>query len=724
MTLPALISCREQLDPFEELAAAWASPKLYQSDVQISRNGEPIAELGISAIIPGNVALPAPIPLYWDQSDTFLATFSPLRPINPTPEQLVLMREITAILLQAPSSRKRPADRDFVILFIPTVPHEHLETWMSEFQGTVPLLDAFERNETPIGIIRVVASHSEPRLFCKWIVPDNPKDALQVELKPLPRRRNFLQPRPAQAEPDSPGAKKIIAVPVDSCTLDKLPAQNAMVGLLISAILDRMAATMVADALRKTVLRDVGMQDLSHVLTAITTPLAQASTDYQLYEFYGDAVLKFTASCQLFFRQPDWREGLLSENRDKIINNKYLAQAALDHGLDRFILNNRFTPRKWDAPYTSKKLEQAPEKQRILSLKVLADVVEAIIGAAYLEGGVQKAQACLHCLVPGIDIEFESRLNRGRIHNHVDTDRIATLIGYTFQDASLITEALTHPSCEHDQVTQSYQRLEYLGDAVLDMLVVSELAKQSHRGTQTSSFHEKLNHRDLGKGILAQGKMTMIKHSLVNANLLAFFCMELATPDATSPEGFRFLWDDMYVIGPCVSLVRDTCLPRHVSLRLEILKALNTSPQYPWELLARLHADKFLSDIVESVLGAIFLDAGLEACHTFLDNIGILPYFRRILSENVNVQHPRNAAQDLYKHEGTLSFKSRRIETRGKQATYQCSVMLNKNVLAFAEGSRSAEEAEIRVAHMLIKGSQPAGKKRKTSHSPEISEQE
>lgn len=51
-------------------------------------------------------------------------------------------------------------------------------------------------------------------------------------------------------------------------------------------------------------------------------------------------------------------------------------------------------------------------------------------------------------------------------------------IGYKFKNASLLEEALTHPSLSHDQKNKSiinYERLEFLGDSVLGMLVAELL---------------------------------------------------------------------------------------------------------------------------------------------------------------------------------------------------------------------------------------------------------
>jgi dsRNA-specific ribonuclease len=146
---------------------------------------------------------------------------------------------------------------------------------------------------------------------------------------------------------------------------------------------------------------------------------------------------------------------------------------------------------------------------------------------------------------------------------------------------------------------------------------------------------------------------------------------------------------------------------RHQELREEILHELKYGFKYPWELFSRLRPDKFMSDIVESTLGAIFIDSGadigLAHCTAFVERLGLLSYVRRVIAENVDVQHPRNKAQDvLGKTVGQLQFKSRRVEAKGVAATYRCTATMNKNEVAIIEGCASADEAEIKTALWVI----------------------
>lgn len=53
--------------------------------------------------------------------------------------------------------------------------------------------------------------------------------------------------------------------------------------------------------------------------------------------------------------------------------------------------------------------------------------------------------------------------------------KLEEITGYTFRDPRLARTALTHPSYANDHNCESYQRLEYLGDAILDFVIAEKL---------------------------------------------------------------------------------------------------------------------------------------------------------------------------------------------------------------------------------------------------------
>ncbi|OJJ50718.1 hypothetical protein ASPZODRAFT_86279 [Penicilliopsis zonata CBS 506.65] len=739
-SLPSTLEVSGQLDPWVGLAHAWSAPDIHRSLVTIRK--KPVidgpATEDMSLILTTPLAMPSvePLTLYWDAESTFevsIETDAQQEPPVAAPavggsmlsaDEVTTLREITAVYIHAPHSNPPYTENDFVALFHPQMPTDQLPAWLHSVQGRRPAVEAYRLSLHPqsMGLVRDKVRYDAPHVFKQWHV-DMDDASLEVECYKLSPRRNLLHPLPPFS-PLPPSSPRSSSSPPpssssssspdveDTCTVDRLPADQALIGLFIPAVLDQLEAALLATRLRRTVLRDIPFATNRHILTAITAPSAQTRTHYQRYEFFGDSVLKFAVSSHLFVRQPTWHEGYLSEGRDAIVKNNRLTRVALRTGLDAFIITKAFTPRKWRAPLISRCINPpdndavaVPPSKRSMSAKVLADVVEALIGAAYFEGGHDMARLCIHTFLPEVPTtraDFSRHRNKKGSNttmtpmprNHLLTPELKEHIGYTFRDESLLLEALTHPSCEYDETTQSYQRLEFLGDAVLDMVVAGVLAR--HGGAY--SPHE----------------MTTIKHALVNANLLAFFCMEFArgpTPanaaSTTTTETIS-LWRFMRSQGTDLRVSRDACLLRHAELRASILAALHSGNMYPWEPLARLNADKFFSDLIESMIGAIFVDSegDLAVCEAFIARLGLLDYLARILNaaDPVGVIHPRAIVQKLAKSQ-SVQYLVQRVERKAGTvvaATYTCRVLLGGEQVVFVDGCGSSEEAEVRAANLAM----------------------
>ncbi|ABL66483.1 ribonuclease III [Chlorobium phaeobacteroides] len=104
------------------------------------------------------------------------------------------------------------------------------------------------------------------------------------------------------------------------------------------------------------------------------TPAVQSN---QRLEFLGDAVLGLLISDYLFRNFPDSREGELSSNRAKIVNRKSLAGFARSIGLGKHLI-----------------IGESADKNKIRSSEsALADAFESLIGAIYLDKGLDAAFA-------------------------------------------------------------------------------------------------------------------------------------------------------------------------------------------------------------------------------------------------------------------------------------------------------------------------------------------
>ena len=102
--------------------------------------------------------------------------------------------------------------------------------------------------------------------------------------------------------------------------------------------------------------------------------------DYERLEFLGDAVLELVSSDFLFREEKDMAEGQLTRRRSSIVCEPALAFCARDIALEEYILLG--------------KGEEATGGRRRDS--IVSDVMEAVIGAIYLDSGIEEASGFIH----------------------------------------------------------------------------------------------------------------------------------------------------------------------------------------------------------------------------------------------------------------------------------------------------------------------------------------
>lgn len=102
--------------------------------------------------------------------------------------------------------------------------------------------------------------------------------------------------------------------------------------------------------------------------------------DYERLEFLGDAVLELVTSVFLYKSYSDMPEGILTKRRSMLVCGSSLAYCARDIELSRHIL-------------LGKGEEHTGGRQRE---SIISDVMEAVIGAIYLDGGFAKAEDFIH----------------------------------------------------------------------------------------------------------------------------------------------------------------------------------------------------------------------------------------------------------------------------------------------------------------------------------------
>lgn len=292
------------------------------------------------------------------------------------------------------------------------------------------------------------------------------------------------------------------------------------------------------------------------------------------------------------------------------------------------------------------------------------------------------------------------------------------LIGHHFTTPALLFEAITHASCQQtrENLSPSYERLEFLGDAVLDLVVTPKLFEHPR----------KLRHWELHR----------VHEALVNAHYLGFCCMSLTEHArkfdvinaGTARESHMQLKEgtttfhlyDFLRAGGEVRKAKARSISRFETVKDDLTKSLTTDSMYPWPELVTMRPEKFISNMVESIMGALYLDTrgDLGACERFAEKLRILPTMRRILDEGVETAFPKERLGILADREEVQYASTRREDASTKQRSWECVVKVGGVEILTVDGYETREAAEVRGAHIAAQrlassGIQRGSKRRK-----------
>jgi ribonuclease III len=153
-------------------------------------------------------------------------------------------------------------------------------------------------------------------------------------------------------------------------------------------------------------------------------------------------------------------------------------------------------------------------------------------------------------------------------------DNLCGALGYTFKDKELLLRAVSHKSTGKE----SNERLEFLGDAVLNFVIASTLFQNFPK--------------------MREGELTRLRANLVNGETLADLARQMS-------------------IGDCLVLGAG-----------EIKSG-------------GAERDSILADTFEAIIGAIYLDSGIEICTKHL-----LRWYKKLL-QNVSILAPKDAKTKL-----------------------------------------------------------------------------
>ena len=307
--------------------------------------------------------------------------------------------------------------------------------------------------------------------------------------------------------------------------------------------------------------------DSSLVLQAITTTHSGDAFNLERLEMLGDSFLKLAVSIHLFCAYSDKDEGKMTRRRTNQISNLALYRAAAKKSMGEYLQNtqlardvwcptgcqfgdvppNRTTGSppmevdSWDTVEAMEVDETSEMRQKCNTQKIadksIADSIEGLIGAYLISCGYLGALRFMKFLglkvLPEVDVkvDIDPRAENSKSGCYArfwpDQTKITAAqdkgdmvfrltsglenfenesISYNFQHKLYLVEALTHASYHENRVTPSYERLEFLGDALLDFLVTQHL------------YFRHVN--------LSPGELTDIRQALVNNNIFATLAVE------------------------------------------------------------------------------------------------------------------------------------------------------------------------------------------------------
>ncbi|KAF7911515.1 uncharacterized protein EAE98_011985 [Botrytis deweyae] len=324
--------------------------------------------------------------------------------------------------------------------------------------------------------------------------------------------------------------------------------------------------------------------------------------NYERLEFLGDCFLKMGTSISLYGLNPDSDEFRYHVDRMCLICNKNLFNTALKLELYKYIRSAAFNRRAWypEGPELLRgKTATAPNTHK-LGDKSVADVCEAMIGAALLSHHESKSMDnAVRAVTEVVNSDNHNAVVWSDYYKLYEKPKWQTAVAtaaqidmarqievkhpYHFKHPRLLRSAFIHPAYLfiYEQIP-CYQRLEFLGDSLLDMACVNFL------------FH---NHPTKDPQWLTEHKMAMVSNQFLGALCVKLgFHKHLLTLDSQVQK----------LIADYSSDINEALIQAKADAKRAGKEEVDYARDY-W--IAVRQPPKCLPDIVEAFIGAIFVDS-------------------------------------------------------------------------------------------------------------------
>jgi len=118
---------------------------------------------------------------------------------------------------------------------------------------------------------------------------------------------------------------------------------------------------------------------LKKALSHRSAILGSHTASNERLEFLGDSIVNFVIASALYTQHPNAKEGQLSRLRSSLVKGETLATVAQEIALGEFLVLGAGEVKSGGGARTS----------------ILADAMEAVIGAIYLDGGFEACEKCI-----------------------------------------------------------------------------------------------------------------------------------------------------------------------------------------------------------------------------------------------------------------------------------------------------------------------------------------
>ncbi|VFV18126.1 endoribonuclease dicer [Lynx pardinus] len=247
-------------------------------------------------------------------------------------------------------------------------------------------------------------------------------------------------------------------------------------------------------------------------------------------------------------------------------------------------------------------------------------------------------------------------------------------INYRFKNKAYLLQAFTHASYHYNTITDCYQRLEFLGDAILDYLITKHL------------YEDPRQH--------SPGVLTDLRSALVNNTIFASLAVKYDYHKyfkAVSPELFHVI-DDFVQF----QLEKNEMQGMDSELRRS---------EEDEEKEEDIEVPKAMGDIFESLAGAIYMDSGMS-----LEMVWQVYYpMMRPLIEKFSANVPRSPVRELLEMEPETAKFSPAERTYDGKVRVTVEVVGKGKFKGVGRSYRIAKSAAARRALRSLKANQPQG---------------